>query len=95
MKSYYLPAGLAVLIFLAGMLSAVSDYQANYSISMASAGLILSALAVGVLTQRFCSMEKEMNALKSSILADASIGDEAAADHPDDSDQENTNQEEE
>ena len=72
-RSLALPVILAVLIFAAAIVSAVTEYRASDAISAASVALLLAGVAFGVLAQRLYEMEKEMDTLKKAVSNQANV----------------------
>lgn len=70
MKSYVMPAVLAVLVFIASLAAAINSYTTGGSISLADAALMIAAVALGVLSQRIYVMEKEISELKEAVFED-------------------------
>ena len=66
-KSFALPIVLAVLVFAASAVTAVSEYRSSGSISMSSVALIFAAIAIGVLIQWLYEFEKDIEELKKAV----------------------------
>lgn len=79
MKSFYLPVFMALLVFAAAMIAAVSEYKSSGSLTAGSAALLIAAVAVGVLTQRLFEAEKEIQKLR-NISMDKSTEEKDKAD---------------
>ena len=75
-KSFALPIVLAVLVFAASAVTAVSEYRSSGSISMSSVALIFAAIAIGVLIQWLYEFEKELEELKKAMADKSAVGED-------------------
>lgn len=69
-RSYFLPAALAVLVFVAALAAAINAYTVSGSISLADAALMVAAIALGVCAERIYMLEKDIDALKEAVFED-------------------------
>jgi hypothetical protein len=67
MKTYILPAGLAVLVFAAGMVSAAGEFTSSGTLSLVTAALLIAAVSLGVLAQRIYLMSRELDSLRERV----------------------------
>jgi hypothetical protein len=67
MENYVLPGILAAIIFIMAMISAVGEYTVSGSVTAGTVALLFSALAIGVMAQRFYVLQKELLKLKEKI----------------------------
>ena len=75
-KSFALPIVLAVFVFAASMVTAVSEYRSSGALSVGSVALLFAAIVIGVLIQRLYGFEKELEELKKAMADKSATADE-------------------
>jgi hypothetical protein len=75
-KSFALPIVLAVFVFAASMVTAVSEYRSSGALSVGSVALLFAAIAIGVLIQRLYGFEKELEELKKAVANKSADGED-------------------